>query len=231
MDIPFFIFISFMYALPVFFFVAVFVIWLLWVRLRPAKSDMIKIKFDYNSKQTAFYSKGVVIAAVLFWLFLLLVGITMSNPQTTTIILSLVGGVYMIFIIRYFVTAQKINRQKKTAQKIPGKIVGIKEYTSSHYSYKNNKKRQSWHANLIVEYENPYTFQTEEYITKEEVNCNPFYYLKSLDVTVYYQDAEHIWVEDFKRIDSLLDNIAYQVTGKVDGKDPGVLRYETKEEK
>ena len=51
-------------------------------------------------------------------------------------------------------------------------------------------------------------------------------YLKSLDVTVYYRDADHIFVGNFQRIKHLKDNIAYQVTGRVDGKDPGVLRYE-----
>ncbi|MBR2409561.1 MAG: hypothetical protein IKB07_11485 [Lachnospiraceae bacterium] len=33
-------------------------------------------------------------------------------------------------------------------------------------------------------------------------------------------------ISDFQRIKRLKDNIAYQVTGRVDGKDPGVLRYE-----
>lgn len=226
---PSFIFMSFISAIPILFFIAVFVIWFLWVRLRPSKSDMIKIKFDYSTKQTSFYSKGVIIGAVLFWLFLLLVGIVASDPQTTIIILSLISAIYLVFIIRYLLARRKINCQKRAARKIPGKIVGLKEHTSHNYSYKHNHSHNVWHANLIVEYEDPYTFQKKEYITGEEINCNPFYYLKSLDVTVYYQDADHIWVDDFKRIKRLSDNIAYQVTGSVDGKDPGVLRYETQE--
>lgn len=187
---------------------------------------MVKIKFDYTKSKTSFYSKGIVFAAIFFWLLILFVGISQSDPQTTIFILGLISSIYIIGIIRYLYHRHKQNLQKKNAHKIPGKIVGIMQYTSKYYSYKQNHTRRNWHARLIVEYENPYTFIREEYITKEEINCNPFYYLKSLDVTVYYQDPDHIRVDDFKRIKRLSDNIAYQVTGKVDGNDPGVLRYE-----
>ena len=77
----------------------------------------------------------------------------------------------------------------------------------------------------FVNYVNPQTGKTEEYTTRESVNASPFYALKSLDVSVYYKDREHIWVNDFKRIKKLQENIAFQVTGYVDGKDPGVLKY------
>ncbi len=225
MNTSFIIFLAIMAIMPIFIILGVLIIWYLCVR-NPKNAAMVKVKFDYNNRKTSFYSKGAVIAAVLFWLFLLLVGITTSDFQTTATVLGIITAIYMVFIIRYIHTLHKINRQKKAAKKIPGKIIGIKEYTSRRYSYKHNRNRSTWHANLIIEYENPYTFEKEEYVTNEEINCNPFYYLKSLDVTVYYQDAEHIWVENFKRIKRLSDNIAYQVTGRVDGKDPGVLRYE-----
>ena len=78
---------------------------------------------------------------------------------------------------------------------------------------------------MIVNYVNPQTGKTEEYTTRESVNASPFFALKSLDVSVYYKDREHIWVNDFKRIKKLQENIAFQVTGYVDGKDPGVLKY------
>jgi len=225
MNISFIIFMAIMALIPMFIFLGGLIIWYLCVRT-PQNAAMVKVKFDYNNKKTSFYSKGAVIAAILFWLFLLLVGVTTSDFQTTATVLGIITAIYVVFIIRYIHTLHKINCQKKGARKIPGTIVGLREITSHSYSYKHNRSTSTWHANLIVEYENPYTFQTEEYVTKEEINCNPFYYLKSLDVTVYYKDAEHIRVEDFKRIKRLSDNIAYQVTGRVDGKDPGVLRYE-----
>lgn len=115
---------------------------------------------------------------------------------------------------------------EEKARQIPGKIVGVKKVRESYYSRGRQRHRNICHLYLIVEFQNPDTFQTEEYTTKDSVNGNPFLYLKSLDVTVYYRDADHIFVSDFQRIKRLKDNIAYQVTGRVDGKDPGVLRYE-----
>lgn len=225
MNISFIIFMAIMALILIFIILGVLIIWYLCFR-NPKNAAMVKVKFDYNNKKTSFYSKGAVIAAVLFWLFLLLVGITTSDFKTTATILGIISAIYMVFIIRYLYIRHKLNRQKKAAKKVPGKIVGLREFTSRRYSRKHNRNNSVWHANLIVEYENPYTFQKEEYVTREEINGSPFYYLKSLDVTVYYQDADHIWVEDFKRIKRLSDNIAYQITGRVDGKDPGVLRYE-----
>ena len=110
---------------------------------------------------------------------------------------------------------------KKNSIKLPGKIIGLK----THRFYNYNSADYNFTYYLIVNYVNPQTGKTEEYTTRESVNASPFYALKSLDVSVYYKDREHIWVNDFKRIKKLQENIAFQVTGYVDGKDPGVLKY------
>lgn len=110
---------------------------------------------------------------------------------------------------------------KKTSRISTWKIIGLK--THSYYSY--NSGHYNFTNYLIVNYVNPQTGNTEEYTTKESVNASPFYALRSLDVSVYYKDRDHIWVDDFKRIKKLEDNIAFQVTGYVDGKDPGILKY------
>ena len=78
---------------------------------------------------------------------------------------------------------------------------------------------------MIVNYVNPQTGKTEEYTTRESVNASPFYALKSLDVSVYYKDREHIWVNDFKRIKKLQENIGSFPSTYPVRKDPGVLKY------
>lgn len=206
------------------FFLVIFVIWYIWLKLSPDQAGMMKVKFDYDGgKKTAFYSKFKVTIAVLFWLLVLVVGITMSDPKTTAMVLGVVTFADLMFIVYYLSGRSKIKKLKENAIKIPGKIVGLRKKT--HTRITDDGIRRYTSLFLIVEYVNPRTLQKEEYVTPS-VNGSPFYYLKSLDVTVYYQDAEHIWVEDFKRIKKLRDNVAKQVTGRVNGKDPGLLRYE-----
>lgn len=205
------------------FFLVCVAIWYAWIKFGPNNSDLIKVKFDYTGKKTAFYSKPKVIAAIVFWLFLLIVGITTSDATTTAIILGLISLIYAAFIVKFFLNRKQLKDLKKKATKVPGKIVGIK--TKRVYNREDDHPYHTF-VKLIVEYINPYTNQKEEYVPDETVNGNPFYYLRSMDVTVYYLDAEHIWVDDFERIEVLKDNLAYQLTGRVDGKDPGVLRYE-----
>lgn len=209
------------------FFVLCVGIWALWIKLSPNHSDLIKIKFDYIGENTSFYGKGAVIGAIAFWLLLLVVGILLSDIKTTAIILGIVSGIYVLFVVSYLRKRNKQRRIKKEARQIPGKIVGVKKVRES---YDRNRQRRRYSLYLIVEFQNPDTLQTEEFTTKESVNGSPFLYLRSLDVTVYYRDADHIFVGGFQRIKRLKDNIAYQVTGRVDGKDPGILRYEEEQE-
>lgn len=200
------------------------ILWMISFKLFPNQTTIIKQKFDYIKPRTTFYSKGKVTVAVLFWLFLLFVGLVVAKDvQATIVILGLISLIYAVFVGIYIRDKCKVRQYKQDAIKVPGKIVGTREKTSSHYSYENGCYRV-WRGKLIVEFENPYTHQKEEYVTKAEINCGPFWYLKSLDVTVYYKDADHIWVDDFKRIRKLTDSISYQTTGKVNGKDPGLLR-------
>ena len=132
------------------------------------------------------------------------------------------GNCRLYLYSSYFIFQRiKIKKFKKNSIKIPGKIIGLK----THRFYNYNSADYNFTYYLIVNYVNPQTGKTEEYTTRESVNASPFYALKSLDVSVYYKDREHIWVNDFKRIKKLQENIAFQVTGYVDGKDPGVLKY------
>ena len=206
------------------------VLWLMWVKAKPTRSSMVKIRFDYNGFRSTFYSKGVIITAIAVWVFFLLLGISQSEPAVTVLILGGLSIFYLVCCFRYLADQRTVAEKKKGAYAIPGKIVGMREWTHTYYSRKHGINR-TWYGQLIVEYVNPETFQTEEYITEWTVNGNPFYYLKSLDVTVYYKDADHIWVGDFQRIDKWTDNIAYQVTGNVEGKDTGFIRHEKVEDK
>lgn len=187
-------------------------------------TDMWMVKFDYDTKKTALPKKSVFIIAAIFLALCLLAYSHSSDKEGGRATIGFLLLIYLAFILFRLWNRRKAARFKKKAVKLPGKIVGMK-YKEGNWDYKE-MQRSSGLRYLIVEYPNPRTGRMEEYTTKESVNGNPFYYLKSLDVTVYYRDDEHIRVEDFRRIKRFEENIAFQVTGKVDGKDPGVLRYE-----
>ena len=210
--------------MPFIIFLVFFVLWAISIKLFPSKTSLVKQKFDYIKPRTTFYSKGKVTGAILFWLFLLFVGLVVAKDvQTTIVILGLITLIYAVFVGIYIRDRHTVKQYKQGAVRVPGKIVGTREQTRSGYS-RESGSYHVWHGKLIVEFENPHTHEREEYVTKAEINCGPFWYLKSLDVTVYYKDADHIWVDDFQRIRKFTDNIAYQTTGKVDGKDTGLLR-------
>lgn len=189
------------------------------MKLTPGRGGRLRTRFDYDLRPMAFYRKPTVIVAVLFWLFLLIVGIFVSDPVTTAGVLTVVAVIYAVCVAFRLRSMHKMNQFKKHSIQLPGRIVGLKRVRR----YGNNGFSTTLH--LIVEYEDPHTNEKRDFVTKS-VNANPFYCLKSLDVTVYYQTPEQIWVEGFQRSRDGTDNIASQVTGDAYGKDPGVLRYE-----
>ena len=199
--------------------------WYVWVKIRG--TDMVKVKFDYTIKKTSRISTWKIIAAILFLMLISILAFTSDSMQTPAgrkvnfLIVGIVVCVYLAVILFFNIQRIKIKKFKKNSTRLPGKIIGLKKH--SYYSY--NSGHYNFTNYLIVNYVNQQTGNTEEYTTKESVNASPFYALRSLDVSVYYKDRDHIWVDDFKRIKKLQENIAFQVTGYVDGKDPGVLKY------
>lgn len=185
----------------------------------------IRTRFDYDLRPMAFFRPVTVIAAVLFWLFLLLVGIFVSDPKTTAGVLGVVTVIYAVCVVFRLRSMYRMKRFKARSILLPGRIVGQKSVRKYHRGTSRTKSHFYTVYYLIVEYEDPHTHEKRELVT-ESVNGNPFYCLSSLDVTVYYQSPERIWVEDFRRSRDGSDNIASQVTGDPYGKDPGVLRYE-----
>ena len=199
--------------------------WYVWVKIRG--TDMVKVKFDYTTKKTSRISTWKIIVAVLFLMLIFILAFTSDSMQTSAgrkvnfLVVGIVVCIYIAVILFFNIQRIKIKKFKKNSIKLPGKIIGLK----THRFYNYNSADYNFTYYLIVNYVNPQTGKTEEYTTRESVNASPFYALKSLDVSVYYKDREHIWVNDFKRIKKLQENIAFQVTGYVDGKDPGVLKY------
>lgn len=199
--------------------------WYVWVKIRG--TDMVKVKFDYTTKKTSRISTWKIIVAVLFLMLIFILAFTSDSMQTSAgrkvnfLIVEIVVCIYIAVILFFNIQRIKIKKFKKNSIKIPGKIIGLK----THRFYNYNSADYNFTYYLIVNYVNPQTGKIEEYTTRESVNASPFYALKSLDVSVYYKDREHIWVNDFKRIKKLQENIAFQVTGYVDGEDPGILKY------
>lgn len=205
--------------------VLIFCGWYIWFKIRG--TDMVKVKFDYTTKKTSRVGTWKIIAAILFLMLIFILAFTSDAMQTPAgrkvnfLIVGIVVCVYLAVILFFNIQRIKIKKYKKNSMKLPGKITGLK----THRVYNYHSGDYNFTHYLIVNYVNPQTGKTEEYTTKESVNGSPFYALKSLDVSVYYKDRDHIWVDDFQRIKKLEENIAFQVTGYVDGKDPGVLKY------
>lgn len=199
--------------------------WYIWFKIRG--TDMVKVKFDYTFKKTSRISTWKIIAAILFFLLVLILAFTSEARQSSAgraenlLIVGIIACIYIGVILFFNIQRIKIKKFKKDSMKLPGKIIGLK----THRVYNYNSSDYNVIHYLIVNYVNPQTGKTEEYTTKERVNGNPFYALKSLDVSVYYKDRDHIWIDDFQRINKLEENVAFQVTGRVDGRDPGVLKY------
>ena len=111
--IDFIIFSAIKTIVPILLLLIPFFIWL-FLALNPKNRAMVKIKFDYRKSKTSFYNKGIVFAAIFFWLLILFVGISQSDPQTTILILGLISSIYIICIIRYLYHRHKQNLQKHT---------------------------------------------------------------------------------------------------------------------
>lgn len=204
------------------FFLLCVAIWYVWIKMGPNHSDLIKVKFDYEHNPTAFYGPWAVGGAAAFWLLLFVVGAAVADRQTTVVVLGFIGAVYLLFVLRYAVKRAKQAAFKKHAAPINGQIVG----TMTHRTVQGRglDHRHAAHVYLIVAFVHPQTGENVEYIPAYTVNGSPLHFLKSLKVTVWYQDNAHIWVDGFDRVKALKDNLAFQHTGRVDGNAEGLLR-------
>lgn len=169
---------------------------------------LIKVDFKYAEEKVSFLNKSFTIGAVIFFLFLLLVGYSESDIKTTIDVLGFISIIYLVIGIKTIKIINKKNYFKKNGIKCQGFIKDMK-ITRGHRGLTNTYDNRYHLVSLIVQYVNPYNNQIEEFVT-DYVNGNPFTYLSSLAVTVYVLPDGRKYATDFKKIKNLKDAVKYQ---------------------
>lgn len=166
----------------------------------------IKVFLRYDAESMSFYNKTLVKGLITFFVFLLLVGISVSEPVTVVGVLGVVLFVYALIGIRTICLKKRYDEFRKRGIKCQGKIVE-KVVRKGRYDY--DSRARSTFVHLTVAYEHPYTGEAVLFET-DSVNGCPYTYLSSLDVTVYVLPDGRAWATDFKRVKKLKDAVKYQ---------------------
>lgn len=169
----------------------------------------IKINFMYSNEVYSFLNKTFTKIAIVFYIFLFLVGYFFSDFKTTMSILGIVLLIYIAFFIKTIKIKKKYKYYKENGIKCDGIIKGTKVEEHEYYDYDDHDYSHVCIIYLIVEYINPYSNEIEKIIT-ERVNGGPFTNLSSLDVSVYVLENGNALVTDFKKIKKLSDSIEYK---------------------
>ena len=168
----------------------------------------IKVNFKYEKEIWSFLNKTFTIWAIVFLIFIFLVGLFTSDFITTIAIIGLFLLVYLGFGIKTIFLIKEKNYYKKYGIKCKGKIKDFKVVRETYIDSDDGIERIV-NIYLIVEYISPYTNEVVEFIT-DKVNGNPYSYLSSLDVTVYALDDGRAYATDFKKIKKFEDAVKYQ---------------------
>ena len=183
----------------------------------------IKIKFRYSDEVWSFLNEQFTKWAIIFFVFLFLVGYFASDFKTTMGVLGFITIIYIGFGIKSLKIKNKYQYFMKYGTKTSGVIkdIKIKEGHNSH-----GKRYEILY--LIVEYQDPYSNKIEQFTT-ESVNGNPFTYLSSLDVTVYALPEGRALATDFNRIKKLSDSVECQNSeehkNKVESEEKNRFKY------
>lgn len=169
---------------------------------------LIKVNFRYVNEVWSFLNKSFTKWAIIFFIFLLLVGYFVSDFKTTMGVLGFITIIYIGFAIKTLKINNKYKYFMKNGTKTSGTIKDIK-VKEGHAGLTADIDNRYEIVYLIVEFKNPYSNKIEQFTT-ERVNGNPFIYLSSLDVTVYVLPDGRALATDFKRIKKLSDSVKCQ---------------------
>lgn len=169
---------------------------------------LIKVNFRYVDEVWSFLNKKFTKWAIIFFIFLLLVGYFVSDFKTTMGVLGFITVIYIGFAIKTLKIKSKYKYFIKNGTRTNGIIKDIK-VEEGHTGLTADIDNRYEIVYLIVEFKNPYSNKVEQFTT-ESVNGNPFTYLSSLDVTVYVLPDGRALATDFKRIKKLSDSVKCQ---------------------
>lgn len=169
---------------------------------------LIKVNFGYVDEVWSFLNKKFTKWAIIFFIFLFLVGYFVSDFKTTLGVLGFITLIYIGFAIKTLKIRNKYKYFMRNGTKTSGIIKDIK-VKEGHTGLTADLDNRYEIVYLIVEFKNPYSDKIEQFTT-ESVNGNPFIYLSSLDVTVYVLPDGRALATDFKRIKKLSDSVKCQ---------------------
>jgi hypothetical protein len=129
-----------------------------------------------------------------------------SNEPSSVYVLPFLLLIHLFFVFYSIKIELRDRKRRKLGVKCKGKIID-KIVKRGRYKYNDMEYRRTIY--LIVEYVHSQTGKVKRFQTTS-VNCCPYTYLSSLDVTVYELPDGTAWATDFQRIKTLKDAVNYK---------------------
>lgn len=162
--------------------------------------------FGYEKEYFSFYNKKFTTWSIVAVVFLLILGIIISDLVLMLEILGVISILFIVLGVRTFMIAKEKKYFKKHGKKCEGIIKGMK--IDEAYNYADDDFEDIDDIHLVIEYTNPYTNCLARFVCGP-LRGNPYSHLKSLKVTVYVLEDGKAYATNFKKIKKLKDAIKY----------------------